>query len=142
MPEIDSHTGGGSSMRRIIYSVAMSLDGYIAGPNGEYDWIATDPDIDFQAIFDRFDTFLMGRRTYELVQGQGTPGMGGKKLIVFSRTLNPADHPKVAVVHDDPEKVLTELRAQPGKDIWLFGGGSLFRSLLDLGQVDTLSVAV
>jgi dihydrofolate reductase len=130
-------------MPRIIYSVAMSLDGYIAGPNGEYDWIATDPDIDFQAIFDRFDTFVMGRRTYELVQGQGGgPGMGGKKLIVFSRTLRPADHPKVTIVNDDPERALTELRAQPGKDIWLFGGGSLFRSLLDLGQVDALSVAV
>jgi dihydrofolate reductase len=130
-------------MRRIIYSVAMSLDGYIAGPNGEYDWIAPDPDIDFRAIFDRFDTFVMGRRTYELVQGQGGgPGMGGKKVIVFSRTLRQADHPKVTIVNDNAEAVLTELRAQPGKDIWLFGGGSLFRSLLDLGQVDALSVAV
>ena len=130
-------------MRRIVYSVAMSLDGYIAGPNGEYDWIVTDPDIDFKALFDQFDTFLMGRRTYELVQGQGGgPGMGGKKLIVFSRTLRPDDHPKVTVVNDRPEKVLSELRAQPGKDIWLFGGGSLFRSLLDLRQVDAVQVAV
>ncbi|MDH3592494.1 MAG: dihydrofolate reductase family protein [Planctomycetota bacterium] len=51
-------------MRRVIYSVAMSLDGFIAGRNGEADWIVMDPDIDFQAHMDRFDTFLMGRRTF------------------------------------------------------------------------------
>jgi dihydrofolate reductase len=129
-------------MRRIVYSVAMSLDGRIAGPNGEYDWIATDPDIDFKAIFGKFDTLLMGRRTYELVQSQGSPGRGGMTSFVFSRTLHPADHPKVTVVNDNAEAVLTELRAQPGKDIWLFGGGSLFRGLLDLRQVDAVEVAV
>jgi hypothetical protein len=48
-------------MRRIRYVVAMSLDGYIAGPNGEADWIIMDPDIDFGALFDQFDTFLMGQ---------------------------------------------------------------------------------
>ena len=63
-------------------------------------------------------------------------------MIVFSRTLRQDDHPKVTVVSDDPEKVLTDLRGQPGKDIWLFGGGSLFRSLLDLRQVDAVEVAV
>jgi dihydrofolate reductase len=130
-------------MRRIVYSVAMSLDGYIAGPNGEYDWIVMDPDIDFQAIFSKFDTFLMGRKTYEVTQGQGGGmGMGGAKVYVFSRTLRQKDHPKVTVVNDNVEGVLTELRAQPGKDIWLFGGGSLFRSLLELKQVDAVEVGV
>jgi dihydrofolate reductase len=52
-------------MRRVSYVVAMSLDGYIAGPNGEADWIITDPEIDFRALFEQFDTFLMGRRTLE-----------------------------------------------------------------------------
>jgi dihydrofolate reductase len=63
-------------------------------------------------------------------------------VYVFSRTLRQADHPKVTVVNDNVEGVLTELRAQPGKDIWLFGGGSLFRSLLELKQVDAVEVAV
>ena len=128
-------------MRRVVYCVAMSLDGYIAGPKGEYDWIVPDPDIDFRAMWDRFDTFLMGRRTYELMRGQGG-GMRGMNVLVFSRTLRPADHPKVKVVSDNMEGILADLRKRPGKDIWLFGGGSLFRSLLELRQVDVISVAV
>src|SRR6266498_1461744 len=52
-------------MRKIRYAVAMSLDGYIAGPNGEADWIGIDPEVDFAAIWAQFDTLLMGRRTYE-----------------------------------------------------------------------------
>jgi dihydrofolate reductase len=131
-------------MRRVVYCVAMSLDGYIAGPKGEYDWIVPDPDIDFRALFGRFDTLLIGRRTYEMMQGQGGGGggMAGMKSLVFSRTLRAADHATVTIVRDNIDSVLSDLRKQPGKDIWLFGGGSLFRSLLDLRQVDALSVAV
>ena len=130
-------------MRRIVYSVAMSLDGYIAGANGEHDWIVMDPDFDFREIFDKYDTFLMGRRTYEVTQGQGGGmGMGGAKVYVFSRTLRQKDHPKVTVVNDNVEGVLADLRQQPGKDIWLFGGASLFRSLLELKQVDAIEVGV
>jgi len=54
-------------MRRVRYGVAASLDGYIAGPKGEYDWIPMDPDVDFGALMARFDTFLVGRRTYEVM---------------------------------------------------------------------------
>jgi dihydrofolate reductase len=61
-------------MRRVRYAVAMSLDGYIAGPNGEADWIIMDPDIDFRALFDQFDTFLLGRRTFESMGGAGGSG--------------------------------------------------------------------
>src|SRR5438128_12627062 len=86
-------------MRRVRYSVAMSLDGYIAGPKGGYDWIVMDPDIDFGALFKDFDTVLMGRK-------------------------------------------VTELEQKKGKDIWLFGGGELFRSLLGLGLVDAVEVAI
>jgi dihydrofolate reductase len=129
-------------MRRVRYAVAMSLDGYIAGPNGEADWIITDPQIDFRALFEQFDTFLVGRRTFEAMGGAGGSGRSGPQTIVFSRTLRQEDHPNVSIVSENPQDVLAELRSKPGKDIWLFGGGSLFRSLLEARLVDAVEVAV
>src|SRR5262245_10584089 len=131
-------------MRRIRYGVASSLDGYIAGPKGEADWIIMDPDIDFRAIYEQFDTVLIGRSTFEgMARGKKKPGaMPGMKTFVFSRTLRPHDHPKVIIVGDKAEATVTALRTESGKDIWLFGGGLLFRSLLDAGLVDAVDVAV
>jgi dihydrofolate reductase len=129
-------------MRKIRYAVAMSLDGYIAGPKGEADWIIMDPEIDFAALFAQFDTFLLGRRTFEpmaRVKRAQTPGV---KTFVFSRTLRQQDYPGVTIVAEGVEKTVAALRAEPGKDIWLFGGGSLFRSLLEAGLVDTVEVAI
>ncbi len=129
-------------MRRVRFSVATSLDGYIAGPRGESDWIVMDPDIDFRALMAGFDTVLLGRNTYEAMRHMGGGGgMPGMKAYVFSRTLRQADCPGVAV-SDDPAATVASLRAGPGKDIWLFGGGSLFRSLLELRLVDAVEVAV
>jgi dihydrofolate reductase len=129
--------------RRLRYHVAVSLDGFIAGPNGEYDWIVTDPSIDFAAIYREFDTFVMGRKTYEVMTAQGGDGsVPGAEVVVFSRTLPPASRKGIRIVNDDPREVVTALKARPGRDIWLFGGGRLFRSLLDAGLVDTVEVAV
>jgi len=130
-------------MRKVVYSVAMSLDGYVAGPNGEADWIVMDPELDFTGMMARFDTVLMGRRTFEAAQARGGGrAMPGVTSVVVSRTLRPADHPGVTVIADDVGAGVWRLRARPGKDIWLFGGGSLFRGLLDLQLVDTVEVAV
>ena len=129
-------------MRSVRYAVAMSLDGYIAGPKGEYDWITQDPEIDFGALFARFDTVLMGRTTYEVTLAQGAPGMPGMQSVVFSHTLDPAQHPHVTIVSDDAAGAVAELRREEGKEIWLMGGGILFRSLLDVGMVDAVEVSI
>jgi dihydrofolate reductase len=128
-------------MRQVEYSVAMSLDGYIAGPRGESDWILIDPDIDFNAIFARFDAILMGRKTYETTRASEGGSMPGVVCYVFSRTLRQSDCRSVTV-SDNPSQTVSELKKQPGKDIWLFGGGELFRSMLELGLVDRVSIAI
>ena len=132
----------GHPTRRVRYSVAMSLDGFIAGPGGEADWILMDPEIDFNAMYGQFDTMVMGRRSFEVMRGAGGGGsQPGMQVFVVSRTLRQADHPNVMVI-DDPERLMAELRSKPGKDVWLWGGGSLFRSFAELELVDTVEVAV
>ncbi len=129
-------------MRRIRYVVATSLDGYIAGPKDEADWIIMDPDIDFGALFEQFDTVLLGRRSFEAMIREGRAELPGMKMFVFSRVLRQRDHPNLTIVAEKTEELLTTLRAESGKDIWLFGGGLLFRSLADAGLVDTVEVAI
>lgn len=127
-------------MRRVCLSVAMSLDGYIADPKGGYDWIVMDPEIDFTAMFARYDVVLMGRKSYDAAKGSDY-GMPGKKTYVFSKSLKQAQVSD-ATVSNDPEKTVAELKKMKGKDIWLWGGGELFRSLLELRLVDAIEVAV
>src|SRR4029450_10322628 len=130
-------------MRKVLYGGAMSLDGFIAGPNGEYDWIAMDPDIDFAEMMRQFDTFLIGRKTFEAMRRMGSDvkSMPGAQNIVFSRTLSPGEYPHVTI-SAEAERVVADLRTKPGKDIALFGGGELFRSLLAAGLVDGVAVSL
>jgi dihydrofolate reductase len=130
-------------MRRVRYNVAATLDGYIAGPSGEFDWIPDDPTVDFAALFAKVDTVLLGRLSYELVRSQGAaPWKAGTRVYVFSRTLRAADHPEVTVVERDAGAVVERLRRETGGEIWLFGGGALFASLLAERQVDAVEVTV
>jgi dihydrofolate reductase len=138
-------------MRKIRYGVAMSLDGYIAGPNGEADWIVIEPEFDFAKLWAQFDTLLMGRRTYEpAIKRLGKSAMQGMEVIVVSRTLNPSDHPDITIVSELTREYLQTLRGEnrgkaknkSGKDIWLMGGGELFRSMLKLHEVDAIEVSL
>jgi dihydrofolate reductase len=127
-------------MRRIRYNVAISLDGYIAALDGGYDWIVHEPTLDFKAMFAGFDTVLMGRKTFDVAQGQGG-GMPGMKTYVCSRTLRPEAHPRVNLVAD-AVATAAALRNAEGKDIWLMGGGVLFHSLFEAGLVDEVEVGI
>jgi dihydrofolate reductase len=129
-------------MRRIRYQVAASLDGYIAGPKGEADWIIADPEIDFTALFAQFDTLLIGRRTFEAMAHGGNTGMPGMKVFVFSKSLRQSDYPGVTIITEKSTEAVTSIKSLPGKDIWLFGGGILFRNLLEAGLVDTVEIAI
>jgi len=131
-------------MRRVRYNVAASLDGYIADVNGGFDWIPNDPTIDFGALFDRVDTVVMGRRTFEIVQSQSEQAWKpGTRVYVVSRTLLPESVPGVTIVREDPVGLVSSLRHESGSgEIWLFGGGQLFATLLDGRQVDSIEIAV
>ena len=129
-------------MRRIRYCVAISLDGYIAGPDGEFDWVVMDPDIDFAEMSEQFDTYLLGRRTFEVTSGAGQASVSDAQTFVISRTLRQSDYEDITIVGENWRQVLQSLREEEGKDIWLFGGGSLFRSLAEEGFVDTVEVAI
>jgi len=127
---------------KVRYRVATSLDGYIAGPNGETDWIIMDSEIDFGAVMGQFDTLLVGRKTFETMAAAGQTTMPGMKTVVFSRTIKASKHPDGTVVAEKHDEFVQSLRAGKGKDIWLFGGGALFRSLLGAGLVDAVEVSV
>jgi dihydrofolate reductase len=134
-------------MKRVRYSVAMSIDGFIAGPRGEHDWIVMDPGFDWDGLHGQFDTMVMGRSSYNAMRERGmSPKAMGMSAFVVSTTLVPADHPDVTIVSRHVPQVIAALKAgsgpEPEKDIWLSGGGVLFRCLLDAGLVDAVDLAV
>jgi dihydrofolate reductase len=128
-------------MRLVRYGGAMSLDGYIATPTGAYDWIVHDPEMDFAAMMSRFDTFLIGRKTFDTMGRSLKLMPRNTTSIIFSRTLQQSDYPNL-IISDNPIRIVTDLRTQPGKDIALFGGGDLFRSLLQANLVDRVEVSL
>jgi dihydrofolate reductase len=136
------HARAALSVRQLRYSVAASLDGYIAGPNGEFDWIVVDPDIDFEAMYAGFSGLVMGRRSYEVfVATGGAPGPA-LPTYVCSRTLPEGERGGVTVVHDAVAHVRTLKDEPAAKPLWLWGGGDLFRTLAAEGLVDGVDVAV
>jgi dihydrofolate reductase len=130
-------------MKLLRYNVAMSLDGFIAGPNGEYDWIVQDPSIDFAALWDEFDTVLMGRKTFVAALEHHPDGsMPGMNVVVISTTVAADSFPKVRVIAENVTDEVAALKSDTAKDVWLFGGGALFRTLFDAGLVDRVEVAL
>ena len=128
-------------MRQLRYSVASSLDGFIAGPNGEYDWIVIDPEIDFAAMYEAYGGLVMGRKSYEVAASTDMPGPA-LPTYVYSRTL-PEGVRNGATFSRDPVTHVRMLKeTSDGKPLWLWGGGELFGELARAGLVDGVEVAV
>ena len=132
--------------RKIIVSLAISADGFIARPDGSVDWLdRPDPEGGYgmDAFYKSIDTILWGRKTFDIAlefQKQGIPGSAfdtRMKNFVFTRTLPPSAAPQSVEFVSEPVKAFAaRLRAQPGKDIWMMGGAGIIASFLDEGAID------
>jgi dihydrofolate reductase len=132
-------------MRQVVYGAACSLDGFIAAHDGSLDWLHYSKDVErvMARQWPRYDTVLMGRRTW--VAGQkmgGGPVMPGVTTYVFSSTLAASETPGATLVREDAAEFVRRLKATPGNDICLMGGGLLTQSLLAAGLVDEVGANI
>ena len=136
--------GVDATMRMVTYGAACSLDGYIAGPRDEVDWLKWSKDVAAltRALWARIDTVVMGRRTYEVAVSSGTTAYPGVQNIVFSRSLKPADWPDVTIVSEHPATYVRKLKAEAGGEICLMGGGLIAKELIDADLIDEIGVNV
>jgi dihydrofolate reductase len=135
-------------MRKLILGLAITLDGYIEGPNGEFDWCFTDQDYGLNEFFTGIDAVFMGRKSYDVAQqfaesnsGEVIPGMPPLTEYVFSKTLRSVKNGAVLVAEDAMDEA-RKIKEQPGKDIWLYGGASLVEAMMNEGLVDELWLSV
>jgi dihydrofolate reductase len=143
-------------MSTVTYGGAVSLDGFLAGPDGALDWLHFSKDAQdiMKDYWKDVDTILMGRKTYEVSVAQRGPAKKSPKKTkrgteqpamrsyVFSRTLRAIDNPAVELVSSDAAEFVRNLKCQPGKDICLMGGGELAQSLLAAGLIDQIGLNI
>ncbi len=128
-------------MRKVILNLAVSLDGFIEGPNGEFDWCFADQDYGLMDFMNRIDSIFIGRKSYELILQMGENPYPDKLKYVFSRTLkNVGGNTKL--ISQNIEEEVKNIIDQDGKDIWLYGGANLVTSFLNTGLVDEIQLAV
>lgn len=146
-------------MRKLVYLVATTIDGFIAAPDGTWDFFGSQSDVlaylarhypqtvptaaldplRSPASHQVFDTVLMGRHTYEPALRAGiTSPYAHLQQIVFSRSMATSRDPAVRIVADDPVEFVSALKREPGEDIWLCGGGTLAGRLLP--EIDELVI--
>ncbi|TXK46446.1 dihydrofolate reductase [Pontibacter qinzhouensis] len=132
-------------MRKIILYIAASLDGFIARPDGNIDWLHDEDfalpgeDFHYSSFLETIDTTLMGNSTYQVIQGFETPfPYTDKTNYVFTRNPEHQDDAFVKFVSSDATGFIKELKQQPGKDIWLIGGGQLNTLVLEAGLLDEI----
>jgi dihydrofolate reductase len=131
-------------MRKVILNLAVSLDGFIEGPNGEYDWCLMDQDYGLTEFFEQIDTLFLGRKSYELISSTGDINhFSANKMYVFSNTLAEVQHDNVEVISvADFVADVKAIKNQEGKSIWLFGGASLVSGFMANGLVDEFLLSI
>ncbi len=138
--------------RNIILDLAVSLDGYIEGPNGETDWCILDEDMDFYGFLETIDAIFYGRVSYE-AWGNFYPdenaaeeehkfwqAIHNKKKYVFTRQAGNDD--RVHFIRSDVEREVAKLKSMEGKDIWLYGGAGLIQTFIRSGLIDRYRISV
>src|SRR5690242_10111663 len=142
--KVQTEAHAGPSLRSVVLGVAVSLDGYIARPDGSADWLIMDPEIDLPGYAKTFDVTVAGRKTLDLPDEQksGAHPMGKMTCYVFSRTRPPGKRNGVEHVNRSPKELIGELKALPGKEIWLMDGGELAREFLKEDLVDRIDLGI
>jgi dihydrofolate reductase len=128
-------------MRQIILNLAVSLDGFIEGSGGEYDWCFADQDYGMAEFLTRIDTLFLGRKSYNMMRQQESNFFSDKSWYVFSKTLTSTPD-QVQLINNDFAQTVLTIKNQSGKDIWLFGGANLTTSFLNAGLIDELLLSV
>lgn len=138
--------------RKILLDLAVSLDGFIEGKNGEIDWCIMEEEMNFKSFLDQIDTIFFGRRSYEAFTSyEPLNGLSEEDVLlldatrnkdhyVFTRTLKHLD--QVTLISDNVADEVNSLRNRPGKDIWLYGGSDLITTFMNLHLVDELRLSV
>ncbi|CAM3868093.1 dihydrofolate reductase family protein [Mucilaginibacter galii] len=131
-------------MRKVVLNLAVSLDGFIEGPNGEYDWCLTDQDYGMAEFFTTTDTIFIGRKSYEMVAGMEDEYFPAiQKIYVFSDTLSPVAHEKVEVVTKDSfDNEVKAILNSEGANIWMFGGASLISAFIERKMISQMILSV
>lgn len=141
-----------AAMKKIVLDLAVTLDGFIEGPNGEIDWCIMDDDMNFKGFLESIDTIFYGRVSYDM-WGNFQPDTNSnetekaiwsqvhsKVKYVFSSQSRPDE--RAVFVSGDISSKVKEIKSQGGKHIWLYGGAGLIKSFIDLNLVDIYRISV
>ncbi|HEY9626803.1 MAG TPA: dihydrofolate reductase family protein [Coleofasciculaceae cyanobacterium] len=129
-------------MRKVVLFIASSLDGYIARPSGEIDWLFADQDYGYTPFLESIDAVLVGRTTYEQILTLGEYPYVGKKSYVFTRNSDRTSDQNVEFISEDVTSLVKRLQSSEGKDIWLAGGSILIRDFMRHQLVDQIILSI
>jgi dihydrofolate reductase len=147
-------------MRKVILLMHVSLDGFVAGPNGELDWIFFDKEMEDHGkrVSDNVDTAIYGRVTYQMMESfwptvPSNPDSSQHELehadwvehvskIVISKSLDKAEWNNTTLIKENIADEISKLKQQPGKDMMIFGSPRLSHNLLQLGLIDEFQLTL